>query len=60
MILVLTVFASTDENRDDKTFGPALAIGLSVTVCHLIGVSWSHFLITCPVDIFRKENPVCQ
>ena len=38
-LLVMTVLAATDQDREDKTFGPALSIGLSVTVCHLIGVS---------------------
>eukprot|EP00794_Sanderia_malayensis_P003497 gene3498-3997_t len=41
LILVLTVLASTDEKREDKTFGPALAIGLAVVVCHLIGISFT-------------------
>ena len=39
-LLMMTVLASTDPNREDKTFGPALSIGLAVTVCHLIGVSF--------------------
>lgn len=38
-ILVITVLAATDMNREDTTFGPALSIGLAVTVCHLFGVN---------------------
>lgn len=37
--LVLCVFASTDERREDNLGSPALSIGLSVAVGHLLGVS---------------------
>lgn len=36
--LVLCVFASTDERREDNVGSPALSIGLSVAVGHLLGV----------------------
>lgn len=36
--LVLCIFASTDERREDNLGSPALSIGLSVTVGHLLGV----------------------
>ena len=39
-VLVFTVFATVDESRKDFLHGSrALAIGLSVTVCHLFAVS---------------------
>lgn len=39
-VLVLTVFASCDPNRNDLANGSApLAIGLAVTLCHLFAVS---------------------
>lgn len=37
--LVLCIFASTDERREDNLGSPALSIGLSVAVGHLLGVS---------------------
>ena len=39
MILMLVVLSSTDEDRDERGFPSALAIGLAVTLCHLVGVS---------------------
>ncbi|NWH66660.1 AQP2 protein, partial [Geococcyx californianus] len=36
--LVLCVFASTDDRREDNLGSPALSIGLSVAVGHLLGV----------------------
>ncbi|NWQ94825.1 AQP2 protein, partial [Burhinus bistriatus] len=36
--LVLCIFASTDERREDNLGSPALSIGLSVAVGHLLGV----------------------
>ena len=48
-ILVMTVFASSDPNRKEKGFGPALAIGLVVTVCHLNGVSQDMFFSRYPL-----------
>ena len=38
-LLLMTILAATDPSREDKTFGPALSIGLAVTACHLIGVN---------------------
>ena len=44
-VLVFVIFGTTDSNR--PSFGsPSLLIGLTVTVCHLAGVSWYH-LIGC-------------
>ncbi|NWZ42835.1 AQP2 protein, partial [Brachypodius atriceps] len=37
--LVLCIFASTDERREDNLGSPALSIGLSVAVGHLLGVN---------------------
>lgn len=41
MQLVLCIFASTDERRSDNLGSPALSIGFSVTLGHLLGVSHS-------------------
>ncbi len=41
-VLVLTVFASCDSNRTDLHGSAPLAVGLSVTVCHLFAVSQFH------------------
>ncbi|XP_053777485.1 aquaporin-2 isoform X2 [Desmodus rotundus] len=38
--LVLCIFASTDERRGDSPGSPALSIGLSVALGHLLGVFW--------------------
>lgn len=38
-VLLFTVFAAIDSDRDDHTGSVALTIGLSVTVCHLFAVS---------------------
>lgn len=54
--LVLCIFASTDERREDNLGSPALSIGLSVAVGHLLGVSgwaktwhfWGSFFCLCP------------
>lgn len=43
LVLVLTVFASSDTNRNDLKGSAPLSIGLSVTLCHLFAVS-SHCL----------------
>ncbi|XP_054033414.1 aquaporin-2-like [Dryobates pubescens] len=39
--LVLCVFASTDERREDSLGSPALSIGLSVAVGHLLGIRYT-------------------
>ncbi|NXF99023.1 AQP2 protein, partial [Sakesphorus luctuosus] len=39
--LVLCVFASTDERREDNLGAPALSIGLSVAVGHLLGIRYT-------------------
>lgn len=42
--LVLCIFASTDERRGDNLGTPALSIGFSVALGHLLGVRHSHWL----------------
>ncbi|NXD17321.1 AQP2 protein, partial [Nothocercus nigrocapillus] len=39
--LVLCIFASTDERREDNVGTPALSIGLSVAVGHLLGIRYT-------------------
>ncbi|NWI97592.1 AQP2 protein, partial [Pitta sordida] len=39
--LVLCIFASTDERREDALGSPALSIGLSVAVGHLLGIRYT-------------------
>ncbi|KFQ35898.1 Aquaporin-2, partial [Mesitornis unicolor] len=39
--LVLCVFASTDDRREDNLGSPALSIGLSVAVGHLLGIRYT-------------------
>ncbi|NXE98638.1 AQP2 protein, partial [Menura novaehollandiae] len=51
--LVLCVFASTDERRQDPLGSPALSIGLSVAVGHLLGVK----LILCFLLPGRNPSP---
>jgi len=41
MILMLVVLSSTDEDRDERGFPSALAIGLAVTLCHLVGIPYT-------------------
>jgi len=40
-LLLMTILAATDPSKEDKTFGPALSIGLAVTACHLIGIPYT-------------------
>lgn len=40
--LVLCIFASTDERRGDNVGTPALSIGFSVALGHLLGVGCGH------------------
>ncbi|NWW86358.1 AQP2 protein, partial [Rhynochetos jubatus] len=39
--LILCIFASTDERREDNLGSPALSIGLSVAVGHLLGIRYT-------------------
>ncbi|XP_038234700.1 aquaporin-2 [Dermochelys coriacea] len=39
--LVLCIFASTDDQRSDNVGSPALSIGLSVAVGHLLGIHYT-------------------
>ncbi|XP_027766263.1 aquaporin-2-like [Empidonax traillii] len=39
--LVLCVLASTDERREDRVGSPAISIGLSVAVGHLLGIRYT-------------------
>ncbi|MEE6472197.1 hypothetical protein FKM82_009530 [Ascaphus truei] len=39
--LVLCIFASTDSRRSDNVGSPALSIGLSVTLGHLVGIYYT-------------------
>ncbi|KAM3935134.1 aquaporin-2-like [Leptodactylus fuscus] len=39
--LVLCIFASTDDRRTDNVGSPALSIGLSVTLGHLLGIYYT-------------------
>ena len=41
--LVLCIFASTDERRGDNLGTPALSIGFSVVLGHLLGVGHGHW-----------------
>lgn len=45
-VLVLTVFGATDGNRLDVLGSVPLAIGLSITVCHLFAVRLQRILVT--------------
>ncbi|KAE8627074.1 hypothetical protein XENTR_v10006865 [Xenopus tropicalis] len=51
--LVLCVFASTDSRRSDNVGSPAISIGLSVTVGHLLGI----YLTGCSMNPARSFGP---
>ncbi|CAH2224891.1 aquaporin-5-like isoform X1, partial [Pelobates cultripes] len=51
--LVLCIFASTDSRRNDNAGSPALSIGLSVTLGHLIGI----YFTGCSMNPARSFSP---
>ncbi|KAM5179906.1 aquaporin-5-like [Mantella aurantiaca] len=51
--LVLCVFASTDSRRNDNVGSPALSIGLSVTLGHLLGI----YFTGCSMNPARSLGP---
>ncbi|KFP10611.1 Aquaporin-2, partial [Egretta garzetta] len=51
--LVLCIFASTDERREDNLGSPALSIGLSVAVGHLLGIRYTG----CSMNPARSFGP---
>ncbi|XP_056416413.1 aquaporin-5-like [Hyla sarda] len=51
--LVLCVFASTDSRRTDNVGSPAISIGLSVTLGHLIGI----YFTGCSMNPARSFAP---
>ncbi|KAM4797480.1 aquaporin-5-like [Rhinophrynus dorsalis] len=51
--LVLCIFASTDSRRSDNVGSPALSIGLSVTLGHLIGI----YFTGCSMNPARSFAP---
>ncbi|NXM91715.1 AQP2 protein, partial [Oenanthe oenanthe] len=54
--LVLCVFASTDERREDNLGSPALSIGLSVAVGHLLGIRYTG----CSMNPARSFAPAAD
>ncbi|XP_076412860.1 aquaporin-2 isoform X1 [Peromyscus maniculatus bairdii] len=53
MQLVLCIFASTDERRSDNLGSPALSIGFSVTLGHLLGI----YFTGCSMNPARSLAP---
>ncbi|XP_075055231.1 aquaporin-5-like [Mixophyes fleayi] len=51
--LVLCIFASTDSKRSDNVGSPALSIGLSVTLGHLLGI----YFDGCSMNPARSLGP---
>ncbi|XP_075055232.1 aquaporin-5-like [Mixophyes fleayi] len=51
--LVLCIFASTDNRRADQVGSPALSIGLSVTLGHLVGI----YFTGCSMNPARSFSP---
>ncbi|XP_063300901.1 aquaporin-5-like [Pelobates fuscus] len=51
--LVLCIFASTDGRRNDNLGSPALSIGLSVTLGHLLGI----YFTGCSMNPARSLGP---
>ncbi|KAM4702069.1 aquaporin-2-like [Discoglossus pictus] len=51
--LVLCIFASTDGRRNDNTGSPAISIGLSVTLGHLLGIYYTG----CSMNPARSFGP---
>ncbi|XP_053560998.1 aquaporin-5-like [Bombina bombina] len=51
--LVVCIFASTDSRRNDNVGSPALSIGLSVTLGHLLGI----YFTGCSMNPARSLGP---
>ncbi|EDO41124.1 predicted protein [Nematostella vectensis] len=52
-LLVLTIFATTDAKRNHYGYEVPLAIGLCVTVCHLVGIRFTG----CGINPARSFGP---